>query len=188
MQYLLLAFTKQQEQEKFVNRLADDISAIATSETVNFYFGPEAIIYTFSSSDDLEYVKSYFDAILGGLWIPFILTPYQPDKMTYWFEKEVENHLFGTNNCVQEDDLTKEEKEEVQKLMFKGLDESLENALNNDDDSVDEFLQTLLDSDKRKTKKSKVIPTLDDLLDKINKTGINSLTQEEKNLLKKYSN
>lgn len=186
MQYLLFVFTKQDEQEKFVKKLADDISSITTSDSVKFYFGPEAIIYTFESTDELEYVKSYFDAILGGVWLTFFLTPYLPDKMTYWLERNVEEHLFGTNKSVQEDDFTKEEKEEVQKLMFKSMDESFESALD-DDEGIDNFLQAFLNSENKKAKKSKIIPTLDDILDKINKTGFNSLTQEEKDLLTNYS-
>jgi hypothetical protein len=35
--------------------------------------------------------------------------------------------------------------------------------------------------------KQKIVPTLDDLLDKINMSGLNSLNEEEKDLLKQYS-
>ena len=91
--------------------------------------------------------------------------------MSYWFEKEHEKLLFGTDICVVNEELSEEEEEEMREAILGDLSKIFE--------------KEIIEQNK---KVQKIIPTLDNLLDKINASGLNSLSKEEKDLLKQYSN
>jgi hypothetical protein len=183
MKYVLFVFTRQKNQRAAAEAIAQEISGISTSDSIKYFYGAENIIITFDSVDETIYVNEFFEAVLGGLFIPFFITPYLPDKMSFWFEGNAEKHLFGTDKCVQEEDYTDEDKKEVQNLMFK-TDEAFEQALTEGYNEAEKFLNKSAETTPRL---KKYTPTLDELLDKINASGMGSLTTEEKELLTNYS-
>jgi hypothetical protein len=165
MKYLLFVFAKHQNsQEKFVKFIAEDISVVSDSETVNFYFGPESIIYSFSSKEKLEDLKDYFDLLLGVMNIVYFMIPFEPDKMSYWISPEIEKTLLNTDKNTEKVFFDEENLLKVQKLFF------------GDTDSEESDFIT-----------KKIEPTLDELLDKIIDYGKDSLNDYEKELLNKYS-
>jgi len=184
MKYVLFVFTKQENQRKFAEAISKEVSGISTSNSVKYYYGEENIIITFDSVDETEYITDFFDSVLGMLRVPFFVSPYLPDKMSFWFERDAERHLFGTDKYTQEDDITTEDKIEVQNLMFK-TDETFERLLTEGYNESENFISKV--SDPTKSRVQKHIPTLDELLDKINVSGMSSLTSEEKDLLTNYS-
>jgi len=129
----------------------------------------------------------FFNAILGDLSIPFVLTP--TDKIAYWFEKENEKHLFGTDLCSANDEYSDDEQNELRDSLYLGLDNKFGTNFDGEwsaapngrdfDGLYDEIFGT--------KKVAEVIPTLDELLDKINVGGIKSLTEKEKQFLNNYS-
>jgi hypothetical protein len=90
--------------------------------------------------------------------------------MSYWFEKEHEKLLFGTDICATNEEYSEEEQEEMREAILGDLTKIFEKEI------IEE-----------NRVKQKIVPTLDDLLDKINMSGLNSLNEEEKDLLKQYS-
>ena len=120
--------------------------------------------YTFSSEEKIEKLKDVFDILLGSMGIVYFMMPYEPDKMSYWLEPEVENYLFHTDKKTEKPLLDNEITLKVQNLLF------------GDPDLEDKVL-------KPKPKKL----TLDNLLDKIIDCGKDSLTKEEKEMLNEYS-
>jgi hypothetical protein len=171
MKYLLTIFIEHDNQELFVQSVGKEISSITGKGGVKYFFGPQTALFTFETKLSFENVKTFFDSILSDLSIAHVLVPVKTDKMSYWFEKEHEKLLFGTDICAVNEELTEEEEEEMREAILCDLSKIFE--------------KEIIEQNK---KVQKVIPTLDDLLDKINETGINSLTTEEKDLLKKYSN
>ena len=170
MKYLLFVFAKHQKsQEKFVKFIAEDISLMSDSENVNFYFGPESIIYSFSSNENFEDLKDYLDLLLGVVNIVYFMIPFEPDKMSYWLSPEIEKSLLNTDKNTEKVIFDNENLLKVQKLFFDELDSKV---FSYDEDIV-------------VTKNEK--PTLDELLDKMIDCGVNSLTQYEKELLNEYS-
>lgn len=165
MKYLLFVFAKHEKnQEKFVKIIAEDITVVSDSPEVNFYFGPESVIYSFSSNETPKDLKEFFDILLASLGIVYFMTPFEPDKMSYWIDPDVEKTLLNTDKSAGKLHLDDEKLIKVQQLLF-GNTDSLEEV---------------------ETSKPKVY-SLDDLLDKIIDFGIDSLTTEEKNLLNEYS-
>ena len=170
MKYLLTVFVAHNNQEQFVQSLAMEISQLTKVNGVKYHFGPQAALYTFETKSSFENVKSFFDAILGDLSITHILVPIKTDKMSYWFEKEHEKLLFGTDICATNEEYSEEEQEEMREAILGDLTKIFEKEI------IEE-----------NRVKQKIVPTLDDLLDKINMSGLNSLNEEEKDLLKQYS-
>jgi hypothetical protein len=124
--------------------------------------------------------KDFFQVILGASGIVYFLSPYEPDKMSYWLDSSIDKHLFNPDETEVIVENTKEEQIEVQKLLFgeleKGLD-SLFEEITNDDDDIEQL-------------KSKAIPkvkTMNQLLDKIIDEGYSSLSDSDLKLLNEYS-
>ena len=171
MKYLLTIFIEHHNQELFVQSVGKEISTITSKVPVKYFFGEQAALFTFETKLSFENVKPFFDSILSDLSITHILVPIKTDKMSYWFEKEQEKLLFGTDICTINQELSEEEEEEMREAILGDLSKIFE--------------KEIIEQNK---KVQKIIPTLDDLLDKINVSGLNSLSKEEKNLLKQYSN
>jgi hypothetical protein len=171
MKYLLTIFIEHDNQELFVQSVGKEISSITGEGGVKYFFGPQTAIFTFETKLSFENIKTFFDSILSDLSITHILVPVKTDKMSYWFEKEHEKLLFGTDICVVNEELSEEEEEEMREAILGDLSKIFE--------------KEIIEQNK---KVQKIIPTLDNLLDKINASGLNSLSKEEKDLLKQYSN
>ena len=170
MKYLLSIFIEHNEQELFVKSIGKEISTISSKNGVKYFFGPQTALFTFETKLSFEGVKNFFDSILSDLSITHILVPIKTDKMSYWFEKEHEKLLFGTDICATNEEYSEEEQEEMREAILGDLTKIFEK------ESIEE-----------NRVKQKIVPTLDDLLDKINMSGFNSLNEEEKDLLKQYS-
>ena len=170
MKYLLSIFIEHNEQELFVKSIGKEISTISSKNGVKYFFGPQTAFFTFETKLSFEGVKNFFDSILSDLSITHILVPIKTDKMSYWFEKEHEKLLFGTDICATNEEYSEEEQEEMREAILGDLTKIFEKEI------IEE-----------NRVKQKIVPTLDDLLDKINMSGLNSLNEEEKDLLKQYS-
>ena len=170
MKYLLSVFIEHNEQELFVKSIGKENSTIASKSGVKYFFGPQTALFTFETRLSFEGIKNFFDSILSDLSITHILVPIKTDKMSYWFEKEHEKLLFGTDICATNEEYSEEEQEEMREAILGDLTKIFEKEI------IEESRV-----------KQKIIPTLDDILDKINMSGFNSLNEEEKDLLKQYS-
>jgi hypothetical protein len=163
----------------FTKSLATEIrDSLPIGDSIKYFFGEQTILITFETKLGFEKVKNFFDSILSDLSITHILTPIKTDKISYWLPKQYENHLFGTDICAKNDEYTNEEQRIIQDAMFV-----------NEEHQIDEMKMEMLSKEimKKVIKESIKVPTLDELLDKINVSGISSLTSEEKNLLTQYS-
>ena len=178
MEYLLYVFSTHENQENFVKILAEQIMIITNSEDVKYYFGPQSVIYKFSSNEEYEVIGECIKSIFGEAGIVFFLHIFDNTKVHYWLDSDINEYLFGEKNKFQP---TEEQKVEFQKTFFKELTEDNFEIINQDETLFCE------DNDIIKITKKKKIPTLNDLLDKINEKGLTSLTEKEIKLLNNYS-
>ena len=184
MKYLLFVCAKHNDQEKFVRILAEEIVGVTDSTEIKYYFGPESVILTFNSIDSMDNITDFFQVVLGASGIVYFLSPYEPDKMSYWLDGNIEKHLFNPDKTGINVENTKEEQVEVQKLFFGELENGLDSLLkeiNDDDDDDDDYIKQIKDKVTIKVK------TIDQLLDKIIDEGYPSLSDSEINLLNEYS-
>ena len=113
MKYLLTVFVSHKKQEDFVISLAKEVQTFTPKE-IKYFFGEQTILITFETRASFKQTTDFFNAILGDLSIPFVLAP--TDKMSYWFNKENEKHLFGTDLRTINDDYSDDEDDEEDEL------------------------------------------------------------------------
>ena len=187
MKYLLTVFVSHKKQEDFVIALANEVQSISKS-SIKYFFGEQTALITFESSISQNETSDFFRTILGELSIAYVLAP--TDKMSYWFNKENEKHLFGTDLCAINDEYSEEEQRDFIDDLFLGLNDLPKRPTIDGDWGSAPSRRSEFEYDELFGKQKKMVkeePTLDELLDKINVSGIKSLTEEEKELLNKYS-
>jgi hypothetical protein len=146
------------ESEKECQELAISLTPIVDSPNLKFQHTKGILIFHFATEVSKEEIFDYVGGILYGVTEAYILTELN-DKVTFSMPKDIKDHLLDLENTT----------------------DNIE--INEDEEDDDDFVALLLDEVKRKVKK----PTLDQLLEKISKNGIDSLTQFEKETLEYYS-
>lgn len=187
MKYLLTVFVSHKRQEEFVISLAKEVQTLSKTG-VKYFFGEQTILMTFETQSSFQQTTDFFTAILGDLSIPFVLSP--TDKMAYWFNKENEKHLFGTDLCNANDEYSDEEQQNLMDDLFLGHIDNPKKpkgewGSGRADRHIRNRFEQLFGDDQNEVVNYE--PTLDELLDKINVSGMKSLTEKEKQLLNKYS-
>ena len=181
IKYILFVFTKQENLSELVTLVAEELTPISHSPKINYFFDNQSMIFTFNSQEEFEDIKEYVDVLFDDLHMTYVLLPYNTDNMSYNTPIEVSNHLFDLN--LPEDVTGNGETE--RKLLHDELRDnvlSFFNKIEFNDDSEDD------DDDDILLRQIKPLPlTLDNILDKINDCGIDSLTNDELTLLNKYS-
>jgi len=183
MKYIIFMFGGMEKQDEFVNSLCDNIILNIKVDYIKFFYGDTSCVYTFKSDLQFEEVSKNITKILQNVNVSYFLLPYSDFDIDVKIDEETLEHLFGKELDEEIPDSDNMDLVEP-KTFFSRLDEALSNIKNNVEDYDDEIDIEILP----RLKKKKPIKTLDEILDQINKNGINSLTEEDKQLLKKYSN
>lgn len=153
------------------------LTPIVDSESLNYTSNENLMLVNFDSSLDIQEVHDYvFEATFGQIDSFYIgLT----DSMSFHFASPVDRHLF-LNTGTEMDNTVSIDMKKVKDGLEGFIDFS--SVMEEDEDEEDEIRQII-----QNQKKKYRIPTIDDLLDKICESGIDSLTSEEKQILTKYS-
>tara|TARA_B110000977_G_C10943855_1_gene441899 strand:- start:29 stop:568 length:540 start_codon:yes stop_codon:yes gene_type:complete len=160
--------------EKNVVDIAEDISVIANSEKVKYFFNDTHHIYTFKSNESFNIIKEWSEMMLTDFKSGYLLLPYDVENSLIELPKDVKTHLFESN--VGEIN----EKEIIENINDKLKDEFqllIEENINFEEE--DEIVNIR----NKKRKKS-----LNEILDKIYDKGIDSISENEKQILKQISN
>jgi hypothetical protein len=130
------------------------------------------MIFHFATEVSKEEIFDYVGGILYGITEAYILTEMN-DEVTISMPEDIKQNLLDLENSLDEIEMSIDMNSEKNNMRY--IDEEQE-----DDE---DFVALLLDEVKRKVKK----PSLDQLLEKISKNGINSLSKFEKETLEYYS-
>jgi hypothetical protein len=184
--YILFVFTKNDNPKEFSEQIADELSVICDVPNVNFYYGPESSVYTISTLETFEDVKEYVDMILGVDKITYILLPFTSDKMSYKLSENISKKLFdeGISDFMSEKTKNSTTNEiDVRNMIRNHINETffLDFSKLDEDDDEDEWCEIL------EFKKINKKPSFDELFNKIADLGIDSLSNDEKNLLNQYT-
>jgi hypothetical protein len=179
--YILFVFTKQDNLNELVTLVAEELTPISYSPKINYYYDNQSMIFTFDSQEEFGDIKEYVDILFDDLDMTYVLLPYNTDNMSYNTPIDVSNHLFDLNlpedvsgNIDAGRKLLHDELSDNVMSFFKKIEFNEEIDEEDDEDIL--------------LKQIKPSPlTLDNILDKINDCGISSLTNDELNLLNKYS-
>lgn len=146
--------------------IAASLELVVDSPHLKFFQSRNAILFHFGSEVEKEELYDYLLVSLSGMVDTFILS-YLDDKMSVCVPEDAKSHLF---------DLEQDNNSDIQ------FESSYKNQITDDEEDED-FVALLLEDVKKRVKK----PTLDQILEKIKKTGLNSLSQFEKDTLEDYS-
>lgn len=159
------------ESEESCKELAISLTPIVDSPNLKFQHAKGILVFHFATEVSKEEIFDYVGGILYGVTEAYILTELN-DEVTISMPKDIKQHLMDLDNSSDNIEMFIDMKLEKNNLRY-----------NDEEQDDDDFVALLLDEVKRKVKK----PTLDQLLEKISKNGIDSLTNFEKETLEYYS-
>ena len=181
MKYIIFVFGGTENQDEFVNLVCDNIMQNVKVDYIKFFYGDTSCVYTFKSDTPFDEVSKSITKILQNVNVSYFLLPYSDFEINVRIDEETLEHLFGKELDEESPSINEEDLVEPQ-TFFSRLDEALANLREEDlENDMDIEIIPLL-------KKKKPIKTLDEILDQINQKGVNSLSDDEKKLLEKYSN
>ena len=171
--YTLIILNKGIEGE--VVEIAEDISIVCNTEEVNYFFNESHYIYTFKTKESFSMIKEWAEMVLTDFGDGYILLPYDVENSLINLPNNVKTHLFSKNTDeVNETELINHLNTKL-KQDFDFLYQEIVDKEDDDDEIV-----------KIRNRKSK--KTLNQILDKIFDKGIDSIGDDEKQILKEISN
>lgn len=181
MKYIIFVFGGTENQDEFVNLVCDNIMLNVKVDYIKFFYGDTSCVYTFKSDTPFDEVSKSITKILQNVNVSYFLLPYSDFEINVRIDEETLEHLFGKELDEESQSINEEDLVEPQ-TFFSRLDEALASLREEDlENDMDIEIIPLL-------KKKKPIKTLDEILDQINQNGVNSLSDDDKKLLDKYSN
>jgi len=181
MKYIIFVFGGTENQDEFVNSVCDNIVTKIKVDYIKYFYGDTSCVYTFKSEESFEEVSKSVTKILQNVKVSYFLLPYSDFEINVKIDEDTLEHLFGKELDEEVPDLDEMDLVEPQ-TFFSRLDEALANLKEEDFDNDNDIdILPLL-------KKKKLVKTLDEILDQINQNGVYSLSDEDKQLLDKYSN
>jgi hypothetical protein len=159
------------DSEELCKEIAISITPIVDSPHMKFQHTKGILMFYFSTEVDKIEIFDYVTGILFGITETFILTEVS-DNVTVSLPSGIKEHLF---------DLENESNDINMNIDMNKVKNNIE--LFGDEEEDEDFVALLLGERERLLKK----PSLDQILDKINSKGYESLSQYEKDVLDRYS-
>ena len=175
-QYMLFMFGDFADNETFVNDVSYQLITVVCSKFMKFNYCEFGMVINFRTKETFQDLKEYVDMCMNEIVEQYFLMEVTSNidiKMEQKLKRDFLN-IDGVKKPtktkgVSKDDLTEEKKKRISGMM--------------------EFIFPLTGDEikfpfNREEKKEK--PTVDQILDKISEEGIESLTEEEKQILDNY--
>lgn len=172
MEYLLFAFGDYNESDPHIKLIIDCVSQISKKD-VRYQYGDSGLIVNFETSLTTDGISKFFEESITKLTAMFFVFPVN-DNMILSMDEDIHSHLFGETDKKSESKVTNFTINMTDIPTFGDSDMT---------DSIEKLLSFLV----KPQTTSFEIPTLDQLLDKINESGIDSLTENEIKILDEYS-
>ena len=170
--YFLLLFGDFKDNNFQLEQILGQFEPVLCSKFMKFHFTDEYVIAHFETEESPKDIKEFCKIVLNDIIDNYILLPHNKNILVS-LPKDIEDDLMDLDN----ENMTKPDKLS-KKSDIKHISEVMEHVLNNlfvtKDESDDIYEQA-------------IVPTLDELLDKIKTVGIDKLTNQEKEQLYDYS-
>jgi len=171
MKNYLLTVIGNLESEELCQSMAISLSPIVDSPHLKFQHTKGILIFYFATEVEKSEIYNFVLGELFGITESFILTEIT-DDVSVCMPKEIKNHLFDLENVSDEIDMN---------INMSHVSNNAE--MFGDEEDEDDFVALLLGEKDKLFKR----PTLDQILDKINSKGYQSLTPFEQDILDGYS-
>ncbi len=182
MKYLMFVYgeSESMDSETLTTKIGKEIQPIVISEQIKYIYGDGNAIFHFESELKYEEMSIYVEMVFEELDdIMYALIPFN-GKMASNMGKDRQNHLLSIDSLDDEMDSI-----EVKTIKIDLSDKNL-----NENNFFDIFVNMIHQNNpfmNVKNTENVCNMTLDELLDKINESGMNSLTEAEKLKLDEYS-
>ena len=160
--------------EKVITRVIKALTTVVDSPKLKYQHTESVAIFHFGSEVDPSALYDFITGMFFGLSETFILTEIS-DNMSFFVSNNIKKHLL---------DLESENEDVVIETNMSKRSKPADDMMGADiSDMAEEFVGFLLDEINQEIK----VPTLNQILDKINEKGISSLSGFEKEILDEYS-
>jgi hypothetical protein len=183
MKYLLFVFGTYDENHFVLEKVGEILGRIASGD-VKYRLGPTGGIFSFESLNNSEQIDEIVYGYLSVFSAMYFITPLDEDVFYGIQDEEICKQLIGE---IEEDDNLSDE--QTMEHNLSDITEELKSMSNESKTMSDEELRNFIKriTDIEETLEKLKIPSLDDILDRINEYGIQNLTQLEKELLDEYA-
>jgi hypothetical protein len=182
MKYLLFVYGNYSEHDYVLKGIAKILGGVACND-VKYQYGDSGGIFHFSTLEKPGKLKKTIASQLQGVSAMYFLVPFNKNVNFYIADQKVETHLF-TQDTDNMSDSNKVEYN-LEDMQSEMSDIDIEVFMKNLSKFIGvDLTQIEVDEQQVQIGKEK---TLDEILDKINECGIESLTTTEKQLLDEYA-
>jgi hypothetical protein len=160
-----------EDQDEFVKMMANELSLLAVSSDVRYYYGPQASVFVFTSNETFKGLSEMITITFETDELVYMFLPLDKNNMTSGFGDNVDKHLFGDKPLTNDST-------------------NITQAFRAFKDEINEFEQMCEDdyhNDIIKITSKPYVPSVNEILDKIKINGMKSITIEEKTILDNYS-
>jgi hypothetical protein len=181
-QYLLFVFDNLKDRDELIRVSSLQLSNFISEGTfLKYNYGDYGIVFYFESSFSFMNLREHIQIIFDKVFYQFFLME-APKNLYVNMPYEMKLNLF---DLYSENNFKEPEKEEEKGSNFENIFYRLTSTFNENLNAFvfDESGMTMFMADDEEFEK----PTIDQLLDKIQETGLKSLTNYEKQLLDEYS-
>lgn len=183
--YLLFIFNNFRNNDELVTLIAECITPMVSSKRLKFNYGDDNMVLNFESDLSFDDLKDFISSSITPLCRQYFLINYN-DNLSVNMTKDLEEHLFDLENETKTVDM--DIRHDIPDK--KGIGGNYQDIMNSFPPIISLTGFTFgIDSliSEQKEQKNKIKFDINTILDKIGKSGYESLTDEEKEFLDKNS-
>lgn len=180
MKYIIFAYGQYDNNKKIIKGIVQQLVPVSTDENIKYSYGDQSIIVLLNTDFEFEVMKKYVSFIFGQYSSMYFVMPCT-DKMSYNIPEDMMDLFFG-NDQKMTSAYTEIASEDEMEEIFNNFSENDLEDIYEEDDTLEQILKQ-----SKQIKKTEVLPTLDEILDKISEKGVSSLTEKERQVLESYS-
>lgn len=180
---MLVCFGNFKHYHESVSDIIRLVSTYNNDDDIRFIYSDTKIITIINSALNFDELKNVIDMSINNMVDMYLFFRYTKD-FSVKLPHDVFSHLFDKKYKTKAIDLNLKD----EKFKF-GVGDSIKNEMEKLNNAIDEelnYIDELLKKN-RKPKKKDIYLSLDDILEKIHKRGIDSLTKQEQEFLNKLS-
>lgn len=178
--YFLMFFARFGKNRKLLSDILGQFDSILSSNYLKYQEGEDFVIVHFETEETLKNLREYCSLVLDDTVGNYILFPYNKN-VTLSLPEDFKEHLLDLENDnlniellddnIIECEIEDEDDDDILSEIYRK---------NNKKHPLEHLLKTVFDSPQEEL-------SLDELLEKVQKNGLKSLTKKEKELLYDYS-
>ena len=175
--YMLFIFGDFTEMENFIDEISYQLITVVSSEFLKFNYGEFGMVLHFRTKETFEELKEYIDMCLEGQVEQYFLME-ATENVDIKMERKLKKDFLNIDGVKKEN---KNKEVDVEKLS-----EEKKKRLGNIMDFIIPLSEDIIEFPIKFKRPELPKPTTDQILDKISEQGIESLTEEEKQILDNY--